>query len=240
MKRIPDHVLTVIDELSPDLVTLNEYVDGDERTPFKKGLREIGFPHISVSQKYKRQNQVLIASKTEHKRGDLRPPLYDEAAISNFLHVIVPTFAIEVVGLRAPAYKRTQDQKIYWSDLLAIFKSVAARRIVFVGDFNCNPVNSNTPGARSLNQLCKEGWELPIPSGPWSYISCNGRKRSALDYALCSPAVENLSGTYISAVGSCLVAGTKEQNPISDHAVLMSEIGTNRCYNRNCSLPSAC
>jgi hypothetical protein len=228
MKKIPDDVLSIIEALSPDIITLNEYVDGDEREHFKNGLNEIGFSHVSVSNKCKRQNQVLIASKVGHEDGDLRPPLYDEASISNFLHVIVPAHAIEVVGLRAPAYKKSKELKIYWSDLRDIFYCVATRTIVFIGDLNCDPNFNNTPGAKSLNTLCEQGWKLPIPSEPWSYISYNGQRHSKLDYALGSPAINGMSSKYISEVNSFIVAGSKDQNPLSDHAILLTEISPTR------------
>jgi len=224
MKKIPDDVLSVIDELSPDLITLNEYVDGNERTCFKNGLNEIGFYHISVSDKYKRQNQVLIASRKEHKRGDLKPPSCDDASISNFLHVVVPDYAIEIVGIRVPAYKGKEELEIYWSDLLNIFKSVTERSIVFIGDLNCDPNLINTIGGRSLNRLCEKRWKLPIPKEPWSYISFDGQRHSKLDYALGSPTIENMSCKYVTEVHSHIIAGTKEQNPLSDHAILLTEI----------------
>jgi hypothetical protein len=231
MKKIPDDLLSVIEEISPDLISLNEYVDGDERANFKYGLNEIGFSYISVSNKFRRQNQILIASKTEHESGDLKPPSYDEASISNFLHVVVPAFDIEVVGLRAPAYKNNMKLKNYWSELLNIFKFVEERTIVFIGDLNCDPFFHNAPGAKCLNFLCKNGWKLPIPKELWSYISYNGQRSSKLDYALGSPAIGDMFSVYISEINSWIVAGTKEQNPLSDHAILLTEVSLNNSIN---------
>ncbi|MBP9014086.1 MAG: endonuclease/exonuclease/phosphatase family protein [Smithella sp.] len=228
LKVIPDAVLSIINEISPDLIVLNEYVDGEERLSFKNGLNEIGFLHISVSQKLNRQNQVLIASKAKHERGDLNPPPYDEASVSNFLHVVVPAYDIEIVGLRVPAYKNNFDLTTYWCNLLDIIRSTICRNIVFIGDFNCNPAVLRTPGAKCLNILCEENWRLPIPKGNWSYVSYNGQKRSRLDYAIGSPEVGNMSGIYISKLGSYVIAGTKVENPISDHAILISEISPNK------------
>lgn len=227
MKEIPHDVLSVIEYLSPDLIALNEYVDGDERAHFKNALNEIGFSHISVSNKFKGQNQILIASNTEHENGDLKPPSYDEASISNFLHVVVSANAIEVVGIRAPAYKSNKEIKNYWSELQNIFNLAEARTIVFIGDLNCDPKLNNAPGAKCLNFLYENGWKLPIPKEPWSYISYNGKSRSKLDYALGSPTIGDMSSVYISEVNSCIVAGPKEQNPLSDHAILLTKIGSN-------------
>jgi len=228
MKKIPTSVLSIINEISPDLLVLNEYVDGDERIHFKYGLKENGFTHISISNKFDRQNQVLIASRVKHKRGDLKPPSYDESSITNFLHVALPIFGIEVVGIRVPAYKKAGELKSYWGELLSIIRSTKSRNIVFVGDFNCDPEISKTPGAKVLKLLREEGWKIPPPYGNWSYISYNGQRRSRLDYTLASPAVDDISGTYISKLGSYIIAGPKEKNPISDHAILISEVGHNK------------
>jgi Endonuclease/Exonuclease/phosphatase family len=228
MKKIPLKVLSIINKIAPDLIVLNEYVDGDDRISFKLGLREIGFKHISLSRKINRENQVLIASKTIHERGDLDPPSYDESSITNFLHIVLSIFDIEVVGIRVPAYKTSLELKAYWSELLDIINFTKTRKIVFIGDFNCDPDFSKTPGARVLNVLRKEGWKIPAPVGEWSYISYNGLRTSCLDYALGSPEIDNISGQYISKLGSHIIAGVKEQDPISDHAILLSEINHNK------------
>jgi hypothetical protein len=232
LKIIPVAVLSIIDEISPDLIVLSEYVDGKERIPFKYGLDQIGFQHISVSKKMNRQNQVLIASRAKHERGDLKPPLCDEASIANFLHLVVPEFDIEIVGFRAPHYGKKQELKTYWSNLLAIIRTAMSRHIVFIGDFNCDPAIPETPGAESLNLLREESWQLPIPNGNWSYISYDGQKLSRLDYALGGPEIGNMSGTYVSKIDSYVMAGTKEQNPISDHAILISEVSPNKGIHR--------
>jgi hypothetical protein len=158
MKEIPDDVLSVIEYLSPNIIALNEYVDGDERAHFKYALNEIGFSHVSVSNKFKGQNQILIASKAAHKIGDLKPPSYDEASISYFLHVVLPANAIELVGIRAPAYKKNKEIKNYWSELQNIFIFAEARSIVFIGDLYCYLKLNYVPGAKCLNFLCYNGW----------------------------------------------------------------------------------
>ncbi|MCF8069119.1 MAG: endonuclease/exonuclease/phosphatase family protein [Desulfobacterales bacterium] len=117
MKKIPPGVISVIGYIDPDLIALNEYVDGNERSSFKEELKKLGFKYISVSQKIKRQNQILIASKGHHKKGDISPPNYDESAITNFLHIIFSEQNLEVVGLRPPAYKKPAELKDYWKEL---------------------------------------------------------------------------------------------------------------------------
>jgi Endonuclease/Exonuclease/phosphatase family len=233
MKKIPNAVISIIAEISPDLVVLNEFVDGAERDAFKYRLEEIGFPYISVSKKTNRQNQVLIASKAKHEDGDLKPPSYDDSSMTNFLHVLLPRFDIEIVGLRAPAYKKNQELELYWSQLLEIISSTVSRNIVFIGDFNCNPEVSKTPGARAINLLREMGWRIPHPDGDWSYISQNGQSVSCLDYALGSPGVGNISGTYVPKLGSHIIAGPKKQDPISDHAILISEISPNKSLEKD-------
>lgn len=233
LKRIPDAVISVITDISPDLVVLNEFVDGEERDSFKQSLEKSGYTYISVSKKMNRQNQVLIASKSEHEVGDLIPPSCSESSKTNFLHIIMPLLDIEIVGLRVPFYKKAQELKLYWSQLLEIIRSTVSRNIVFIGDFNCNPVVPKTPGGKALNLLQKEGWQIPQPSGGWSYISHNGENVSCLDHALGSPILAKISATYTCRHGCHIIAGPKDLNPISDHALLIAQISSNQSIKRD-------
>ena len=62
--RIVPPILDICEDINsicPDIIALNEYVDGEARDSLKKGLDKIGFRYVSVSEKSNRQDQVLIA-----------------------------------------------------------------------------------------------------------------------------------------------------------------------------------
>jgi hypothetical protein len=225
-KEIPDSFFSIMKALNPDLFVLTEYVDCDERLPFKQRLEQIGYTKISVSARIAGQNQVLIASRVDHELGDLQPPSFDQAAVSNFLHVGVPVWDIEIVGLRVPWYTLSSERTSYWRELEKIIDSVKSRKIIFIGDFNCDPNRSRTFGARKINSLREEGWQVPVPQGgDWSYISSNGKKRSSIDHVIGSPHIDGkIHGRYIAEVNWHVAAGVKEREPISDHAILFCEI----------------
>ena len=177
MKTIPVTALSVIDVLEPDLVILNEYVDGPERSPFKEELQSQGLRNIHVSKKIDRTNQVLMASRKPHHTGDLKAPELDDSSETNFCHITLPELALDIVGLRVPTYAG-KEMKDYWARLVEVINSSIDRRIIFVGDFNCDPERPKTLGGKALTGLLENGWQIPAPIGEWSYISFDGQRRS--------------------------------------------------------------
>ena len=207
MKDIPSHVLTIIGAIGPDLVVLNEYVDGPNRESFKDGLRSLGFENISTSEKIGRSNQVLMASIGTHKQGEIDPPDLDSSSVTNFKHVICAGDNLEVVGVRAPAYTSGKELREYWCSLLDIIRKSRNKRILFLGDFNCDPCKPTTPGGKALSNLRAEGWNVPDPEGEWSYTSWDGQKSSSIDHVVASPSVGKIQARYIKYINSCIVAG---------------------------------
>jgi hypothetical protein len=211
----------VIDKLRPEVITLNEYVHGSTREPLVEALARIGLIHIEISKRVLSNNQVLIASRTPLHVGDLLgPSTEDGGGESNFLHVNVPDFGLEIVGVRAPAYASTVTLDDYWQKLAGIIRSTRERRIVFIGDLNADPEVSNNPGARYLAVLRAEGWNIPFPSGAWSHIS-----GTRIDHAVASPAVTGVNAQYMTQLGDIDLASRNTATRISDHAALLLQIG---------------
>jgi len=129
-KVIPINVIEFFEKYEPDLIVLNEFVDGDSRSDFKQHLNRIGYSHQLCSLKRDKQNQIFMASRQEIQVGNLPKPDFTEAATTNFLHVSIPNSNIEVVGFRAPAYKKTLEQRAYWKQLSDIVSSANDRNIV--------------------------------------------------------------------------------------------------------------
>jgi len=221
-KPIPEMVGIALGSLGADVIILNEFVDGPSRLHFKQQLNDIGYSDITVSDKFPKQNQVLMASRTPQRSGDLSPPDLTVAATGNFLHRKLPDLGIEIVGVRPPAYKLKSEQEQYWEQLSAIISEAKGRCILFAGDLNADPDNSKYVGGKVLDTLRSDGnWVIPYPEGEWSYISSDGKRSSRIDHAVCSTQLKTLQAQYIYEINDLILAGPKDVDPISDHAVLM-------------------
>jgi endonuclease/exonuclease/phosphatase family metal-dependent hydrolase len=141
------------------------------------------------------------------------------AGESNFLHVKLPAAGMEVVGLRAPAYETSAELKAYWEQLAALVRSTFERRIVWIGDLNADPDTPSRIGGRHLAELERQGWQLPRPSGPWSFV-----KGTRIDHVLLSPSVPFVSAEYVTSIGGLDVASNDRAARVSDHAALMAVI----------------
>ncbi len=65
---------SVVKQLSPEILTLNEYVHGSSRGALIGSLGASGLTHWDVSDREGTNNQVLIASRYPFQRGDLKGP----------------------------------------------------------------------------------------------------------------------------------------------------------------------
>lgn len=223
-KNIPQGVLDVIGELAPDVLVLTEYVDDDSHEGFKDGLTKHGFSKISVSKSIKGHNQVLIASRSGHSLGTMLAPVPDSHAETNYLSVHIDGADLEIIGLRAPAYEKKSEINAYWTALAQSMEGAADRRVLIIGDVNGDPANPRSLGGTHMNAMRERGWMIPAPSGEWSYSSTDGMFRSRIDHVLATPGVGDISASYIIEVGQYVAAGSKEVEPLSDHAILMAEL----------------
>lgn len=219
-KPIPDFLADVVCDLKADTVLFNEWVDTDRCEPFKQALRDAGFVHHAVSPTPARHNQIFAASRFAFEVGDLQPPQFDGSAISNFLHLRFPDTGVEVVGMRAPAYKKRADWHAYWDELAAIMNSVRDRPILFAGDVNYDPFKkAKKEGARTVPFHLCDGYEIPNPQGEWSYLHHTG-SGSRIDHVIHTPSLAVTEAEYVDQIGGRHLAGSKSLQPISDHAAL--------------------
>ena len=226
-KTIPPAVIHAIASLDVDVLVLTEFVDGSHHDNFKDSLKDIGFEGIAVSVKAPRQNQVLLAARTPLADDGLLPlPGHTEAATTNWLHRRLPRLDLEVVGFRAPMYLTADDRAGYWKQVESIARTARERRVIFLGDFNCDPHNDTRPCAAVFPRLRADGFELANPAGEWSYHSCNGSGGTRVDHALASPAVAIREAKYVYKSGRHLLAGPANGSgpALSDHAVLSIRI----------------
>jgi hypothetical protein len=222
-KSIPPAVLHAIATLDLDVLVLTEFVDSPQHTTFKNSLKDIGFDSVAVSLKGSRQNQVLMAARSDMADDGLLPvPGYSEAASTNWLHRRLPALGIEVVGLRAPVYLTAGGRSGYWSQVEQIARMGKDRRVVFIGDFNTDPHTDSRPCASSFQRLTAEGFSLPQPSGEWSYHSGNGQRGIRVDHVMTSPAVAVQETRYLYKAGQHVLAAPASGRAagLSDHAAL--------------------
>lgn len=226
-KAIPPSVIHAIAALDIDILVLTEFVDGDHHANFKDGLKDIGYESLAVSVKAPRQNQVLVAARTAMADNDLLPvPGYTEAASTNWLHRRLPAHDLEIVGLRAPVYLAAAERVGYWSQVESIARTARDRHVIFVGDFNCDPLTDTRPCAGVFPRLRQEGFQMPSPAGDWSYRSADGSATTRVDHAMASPSMRIADARYLYKAGRTLLAGAANGHgePLSDHALLSIKV----------------
>jgi hypothetical protein len=197
---------------------LNEFVDGPSRAGLRSMLERLGMPHVHVSERIWRHNQVLIASSEPSLAGDLQgPSLTGGAGESNFLHLRLDS-GYELVGIRVPTYQKLELAQ-YWEQLVATIRSTSDRQIAWIGDFNADPDNPQSFGGRFLSQLESDGWSIPHAAGPWSFW-----RGSRIDHLLVSPSLACSGAEYVVTVKGRTIAGQRSPEHISDHAALVATV----------------
>src|SRR2546430_6792412 len=96
-RPIPELFHRVVKRLSPDILTLTEYVHGSTRQVLVESLSASGLAYCDVSAPQERENQVLLASRHCFQRGDLKGPEIVDGGATNFLHAVFADLKIEVV-----------------------------------------------------------------------------------------------------------------------------------------------
>jgi hypothetical protein len=147
-------------------------------------------------------------------------------AHSNFLSVSLQDLSLEIVGIRAPMFKRVADTRAYWEKLSSLLQPHAYEKVVIIGDLNADPANPASVGGRYLRSLKTAGWQVPQPNGGWSYISAGGRFKAPIDHVMAGRSLTVRSATYLHDFDGVKIAGSEPgKTPLSDHAILVAEIG---------------
>ncbi|MDF1738635.1 MAG: hypothetical protein P1U86_05710 [Verrucomicrobiales bacterium] len=187
-------------------------------------MREAGYEWQAVSPTPAVHNQIFTASRSPFKVGDLQTPQFDGSAISNFLHLKFDNFPVEMVGMRAPAYKKAADKHAYWAELADIMDSAKDRKILFAGDVNYGPFKkAKQPYTEKVPSHLCDGYEIPNPKGEWSFLYHNGNGFK-IDHVMHTPNVDVTNVEYIDWIRERFLAGEKLKMPISDHAVLRFDV----------------
>ena len=205
--------------LEPDVLVLNEYVHGTTREPFERALGVVGLTHRLVSDRVGKNNQVLVASRSAIQQGMLRGVTTEGGAgESNFLHVTVADYGIQLVGIRVPAYERRAELTSYWQSLVSLMTTMEDETVMFIGDFNADPDANYHTGARDLRALRDRGWRIPAPEGTHSFKS-----GTRIDHVAATQGVPPLRARYVTKIGDIMLCGAHGE-AISDHAPIVVDV----------------
>ena len=222
-KAIPPEMGEALVNLDADVVFLNEFVDGaPDRDRLREQFRAAGYKHFAISKAPPRHNQIFAASRFPIEVGDIEAPTEpDSHAETNFLHIRLPNSDIELIGLRAPAYKTGAERRSYWSDLTAILRNHQDRELVVTGDLNLDPFKRASDSCDSVEFPDAEMYCAARPAGPWSFVSLHDASRnSRIDHVLHSQTVTVSDVRYHYQSGGVDLAGPNSPHK-GDHAVLM-------------------
>lgn len=224
--RIPAGVIDAIRQLHPDILVLNEYVQGTDHRRLWDDLRSMGLGFIKVSEKRPGHNQVLMASKFDFIVGTVPAPSIqcDSHGRTNFLAASFHAPDFTLIGMRAPAYESAKQVRAYWGELTETLKTIAPGKVVVIGDMNGDPDDGKSIGGQYLDSLRAEGWKIPRAVGDWSYKADSGAYTSRIDHVVASPGIRRASASYITALPGIVVAGTRAEAALSDHAICVAEV----------------
>ncbi len=186
----------------------------------KQALANEGLSHLAISESAKGHNQILIASRSPLSFGVLAGPTISGDSGSNFLHVILPERALELVGFRVPVYAEAVDGENFWKAFIDLAMASSDRPIVYIGDMNADPDSNRTVGGHALSALRQAGWQIPRAQGEWSH--CSSRARRRIDHALVAADISVQSAAYCPVVGNVVCAGVAKD--LYSHAPLMIEV----------------
>ena len=223
-KPIPEGVLVFITDSNPDVIVLTEFVDGKSREYFKETLAELGYSYQLLSSKVGKQNQVFIASKFEFAKGVSVAPNITSPAETNYLHVFLPRQELNIIGFRAPSYKTSKERKAYWKQLAGIASSISKKNTIFLGDINYDPFTGISAFSTEIEFSLAGTYKIPNPEGEWSFISIDGKNKTRIDHAILSESLKLKRAEYITAFNGIVLAGSKNDSAITDHAVLSVEL----------------
>jgi exonuclease III len=223
-KNIPKEVISFFKIYNPEIIVLNEFVDGISRDTFKRELQNLGYIYQCFSKKIPKHNQIFIASKYELSMAKSITPTLTSHAETNYLHVIIPSKDIELIGLRAPSYKTTKEKNAYWFEVGEILSKLRTKNIVLIGDINFNPFSKSSSDITEVDFIYDSFYKIKKPIGEWSYISPNGKNKSIIDHAIYSKHINIGTIKYLRHFNNIQLAGSAEEQAISDHAVLTLEL----------------
>ncbi|MBM4247820.1 MAG: endonuclease/exonuclease/phosphatase family protein, partial [Deltaproteobacteria bacterium] len=190
-QRIPVWIADAIAAQAPDVLALNEYVDGRDKATcradherFLDALDATGLTHRQVTTRVGRSNQVLVAAREPIEAGSLvAADDISDSLPPNFLHVRLVETGLDLVAFRMPAYEYVNRHKkrLTWDWLIDALGGVRQRPAVLIGDMNTQPDDSERYCGDSVEKLVESGWRLALPSTGYSWRRREGSPERRID-----------------------------------------------------------
>jgi endonuclease/exonuclease/phosphatase family metal-dependent hydrolase len=221
-RGIPSWISAATAEIGVDAAIFSEYVEGRDHNGFLTALSGNGLTHVSISERPRRQNQILIATSEPHVRRHIPDPGIHPAVPSNVLQVQLANSGITVLGFRMPAYPRREAhlKRPTWNWLLEIAALMGHAPTVLAGDFNTALGDSSDYCGDCLMEFQRLGWTHARPETGYSWRHSSGSERQ-IDHAFLSPALESLSASYSWAFQKLSPDATSGTVGLPDHAMLI-------------------
>jgi exonuclease III len=218
-KKIPPQMAEALASLEPDTIVLTEYVKGPAHDQFLHDLKAKGYAHPALSPEKKRQNSILIVSRTPLKPGTVTgPENIIEAVPCNVLHV-VENSGVHVLAVRMPLPMTAALKKDWWDWVTRVAEENRHLPFIITGDFNTDPEVTKGPNGKvRFANLRKNGWLFDLPATPSWWNTHEGG--SKLDHTLLSAShFGNPHSVYLTGSGPYVFA--RKAGAMSDHAVLL-------------------
>jgi exonuclease III len=225
-KRSHD-ILEVIKNIQPDIVTLQEFRNGNNSEPLLEGLSQAGLTTQFVpTTKSARENTPIIASR--HKFQATVFPQENSKGV-HAIHAHLPasenlSHALNLVAVHLPHKKL---QLPYFHALLDLSKNHLNENSLLIGDFNCGiPFEDSETksfyATHLFQELLQKGWidawrSRNKNNREFTWISSKKKHGFRYDHALVSPALNH-------SIQSIEYNHEVRLKKISDHSLLSLEV----------------
>lgn len=131
-KTIHPVVFELVEFEKPDILILNEFVDGSSRSKLKSSLADCGLLHQQVSTKIGKHNQILIAARSPISPLALRSDAPNDVIKANLQ--LFDCGTLRIFAFRVPDFKQISLKREAWSYYLSEIDTQSPDLVI--GDFN--------------------------------------------------------------------------------------------------------
>ena len=207
---------------APEVIVLSEYQAAGS-TSIIEALQGNGWPHFIGTTQQKRQGGLAVLSSS---LLEARPrPAGLKGFERHYLGVSLPESGLEVRAIYGPLDRMTHGQ--YWTELLKVLQAESANEVLVVGDFNSGSPNFDAPIAgvfsgKFFDQLPAMGftdlWRAKSGVDAREHTWQGSKNPYRLDHAFGS-------ASLASRVRACAYSHDERTAAISDHSILLVDIG---------------
>ncbi len=207
----PD-ILATIKDLLPDIVTLNEFVDGPSRLDFLSELKSRGYKNQLITAKLSIHNQILVAAKNNLELIPISGQVPQPQVASNL--IFVRCEGLTLCSVRVPAFKVRSEKVLAWEFLVEELK--VKKPDLVIGDLNVDADESPLIWSALKNIGLNR-----VPSERATYFGLRGTPRR-LDHALARDGLIADLAVVDQVDGRRLVGHSATH--ASDHAAILASL----------------